>query len=122
TAWPYLGHGDRFVRFAARVAIEHQDPALWADRALAETDPQAALSALLALVRTSATCPEHRTESTPPVDAALRGKVLDALARIDFDNLSRAQQLELARVYEVALNRLGPPDDQQRVALIERFS
>ena len=31
-AWPYLGHPDRFVRWAARVAIEAQDPALWRDR------------------------------------------------------------------------------------------
>ena len=26
TSWPYLGHPDRFIRFAARVAIEFQDP------------------------------------------------------------------------------------------------
>ncbi len=29
TAWPYLGHEDRFIRFAARVAIEHQDANEW---------------------------------------------------------------------------------------------
>ena len=38
-AWPHLGHPDRFIRFAARVALEHQDPKTWQDRALAETDP-----------------------------------------------------------------------------------
>src|SRR5262249_31513588 len=38
-AWPYLNHDDRFIRFAARVAIEHQDPKTWQDRALAEKDP-----------------------------------------------------------------------------------
>ena len=32
TAWPYLGDPDRFIRWAARVAIEFQDPATWRDR------------------------------------------------------------------------------------------
>ena len=26
TAWPYLNHPDRFIRYAARVAIEHARP------------------------------------------------------------------------------------------------
>ncbi|NIP95276.1 MAG: hypothetical protein GWO24_18250, partial [Akkermansiaceae bacterium] len=47
--WPNLGHEDRFIRYAARVALEHQPVSDWADRALAEKDLQTALSALLAL-------------------------------------------------------------------------
>src|SRR5262249_38981271 len=38
-AWKELNNADRFIRFAARVAIEHQDPKLWAEKALAEKDP-----------------------------------------------------------------------------------
>src|SRR5205807_4040908 len=34
TAWPYLGHEDRYIRFAARVAIEHQNYTEWQERAL----------------------------------------------------------------------------------------
>ncbi len=56
-AWPVLSDPDRFLRFAARVAIEFQDPASWRDQALAETDPQAALESLLALARVSAPGP-----------------------------------------------------------------
>ena len=41
-AWPYLGHADRFIRWAARVAIEVQDPAIWRERALAESSSPAA--------------------------------------------------------------------------------
>ncbi len=33
-AWPYLGHQDHFLNFAARVAVEWQDPASWRERAL----------------------------------------------------------------------------------------
>src|SRR5262245_18405633 len=39
-AWKELNNADRFVRFAARVVLEHQDPKLWVDQALAEQDPQ----------------------------------------------------------------------------------
>ena len=38
-AWPHLGHADRFIRYAARVAVEFQDPTTWQERALAETRP-----------------------------------------------------------------------------------
>lgn len=36
-AWPHLSSGDRFVRWAARVAIERQPVRLWVNKALAET-------------------------------------------------------------------------------------
>lgn len=51
TIWANLGHQDRFIRFAARVALEFQDPQEWSGRALSETDPRTAINALLALVR-----------------------------------------------------------------------
>jgi hypothetical protein len=35
-AWPHLNHSDRFVRYAARVAIEKQAVANWKDKALAD--------------------------------------------------------------------------------------
>ena len=54
-AWPYLAHSDRFVRFAARVAIERQPAHLWADRALKEQDTQASIEALIALARMTLT-------------------------------------------------------------------
>jgi hypothetical protein len=53
-AWPYLDHEDRYIRFAARVAIEHQDVKEWKELALKETKPAAAINGLLALVRATA--------------------------------------------------------------------
>jgi hypothetical protein len=47
-AWPGLGITDRNVRFAARIALEHQPVASWKDKALNETNPRAALTALMA--------------------------------------------------------------------------
>ena len=50
-AWPHLADKDRFVRFAARVAIERQPVEKWTERALAEKNTQASLEALVALAR-----------------------------------------------------------------------
>ena len=30
--WPHLNSTDRAIRYAARVAIEHQDPKLWTEQ------------------------------------------------------------------------------------------
>jgi putative heme-binding domain-containing protein len=111
TAWPFLGHEDRYIRFAARVALEWQDPKDWRDRALAETHPQSALTALFGLVRVSASDPDHRKPDSPAADPQVRGDVLKALQRIAWDKLSDPQRLEHLRVYEVLLNRLGRPDE-----------
>ena len=32
TAWPYLNHEDRFLRYAARTAIEFQEPKTWQEK------------------------------------------------------------------------------------------
>ncbi|MBI3875024.1 MAG: PQQ-dependent sugar dehydrogenase, partial [Verrucomicrobia bacterium] len=50
-AWLHLDSDDAWIRHAARVAIEHQDVALWQQHALNETRTQAALTALTALAR-----------------------------------------------------------------------
>ena len=50
-AWPHLGSEDRFLRFAARVALETVSAETWKARALAETDAATSMIALLALAR-----------------------------------------------------------------------
>jgi len=110
-AWPFLGHSDRYIRFAARVALEHNDAKEWRDRALAETQPQAALTALLGLVRASASDPFHRPKDAPPPDEQLRGQILEALQRVGWDKLNDPQRLELLRIYAVLFNRMGRPDE-----------
>ncbi|MEC8557109.1 MAG: c-type cytochrome [Planctomycetota bacterium] len=110
TAWPHLSHEDRFVRFAARTAIEHQPFAHWAEKAFAESDPRKQIEALLALARVTGVCPRHRTDSTPPVDTAMRGKLLAALLQINLKMLDETSQLALQRTLQVILNRFGRPD------------
>jgi putative heme-binding domain-containing protein len=120
-AWVYLGDSDRFLRYAARVAIEFQDPDSWRERALSESNPEAAINALLALVRVSARDPIHRKPTDPKPDPALRGRILDALERIDWAQLSMQQKLDLLRVYGVLFARMGPFDDATASRVTDRF-
>jgi putative heme-binding domain-containing protein len=115
TAWPYLGHEDRYIRYAARVAIEHQDPKQWQDRALEEKHPVAAINALLALARVAG-------KSSPADEAArLKLMMLMALDRIDWDKLSDAQRSDLLRVYAVMFSRLGAPYEGERQRCLKRL-
>jgi putative heme-binding domain-containing protein len=107
TAWPYLGNSDRFIRYAARVAVEHQPAATWQERALAEKEPQAALEALLALARVG--------------EKSVQPRQLAALAKIDWAKLSTAQKLALLRVYALTFIRLGAPDKETAARVIARF-
>ena len=59
-AWPYLGHPDRWIRWAARTAVEHQPATTWADRALAEKDPASAARG------PAGAGPRHRHRPVPP--------------------------------------------------------
>ena len=90
-AWPAMGHPDRAIRFAARVAIESQPADRWRARVLAETDAATALTALLALARQGSVADQRQ--------------VLDRLARLPWQRFSTSQKLLATRVYELALAR-----------------
>jgi putative heme-binding domain-containing protein len=122
-AWPHLGHEDRFVRYAARTAIEHQKPKTWKERALKETDPARALGALLALVRATTQDPFHhpRKPGDPVPGAELESPILDALERLGWEKLTDSQRLDLLRIYAVLFNRTGKPGEAARQKLVARF-
>jgi mono/diheme cytochrome c family protein len=110
-AWPELDNEDRFIRWAARVAIEHQPPATWAKRALTERNAGRQVEALLALTRVTGIDPQHRRPSDPPVDKAMQARILEALARVDWKKLNHEQRLTLVRTYEICFVRFGQPDE-----------
>ncbi|MSU48372.1 MAG: c-type cytochrome [Opitutus sp.] len=96
TAWPHLSHPDRFVRFAARAAIERQHPTNWAARALGEKNPQAAIEALIALARVGEKYHQPR--------------LIEALAKLDFAKQPAGLRLPLLRAWQLAFARMGKPD------------
>jgi putative heme-binding domain-containing protein len=120
-SWSYLGHKDRALRNAARVALEWQDPAEWREKALTEKDSRTAIAALVALARVSSKDPFHRQPSDPNPDSALQGRMLSALERIEWSKLSNPDRLDLLRAYTLTFTRLGQPDGAARQLLIAKF-
>ncbi|HMJ89658.1 MAG TPA: hypothetical protein VK530_07560, partial [Candidatus Acidoferrum sp.] len=106
-AWPELDNKDRFIRWAARVAIEHQPAATWSERALTEKNTGRQVEALLALTRVTGIDPLHRKPSDSPMDKAMQGKILDALSKLDWKKLNHEQRLTLVRTYEICFVRFG---------------
>ncbi|HZV33337.1 MAG TPA: c-type cytochrome, partial [Verrucomicrobiae bacterium] len=107
-AWPYLNSDDRFIRYAARIAIESQPVEEWKVRALFETRTNAALTALLALAR----CGDG-----PETQNAL----LHQLARFPLNALTEEQKLDKLRVIEVSFIRQGRPEAQLVELAIEKL-
>ncbi|MCB9784062.1 MAG: c-type cytochrome [Candidatus Omnitrophica bacterium] len=104
-AWPHLGSEDRFIRFAARIAIENQPVDQWKDRALSEENPQAAAVAAIALARQG--------------DASLREDLLNALNRFDIAKLTETEALGLLRAYALCFIRMGAPSLEMRLKVID---
>lgn len=106
-AWPYLGDPDRYLRFAARIAVESQPVVDWQDRVLAEKDPVAAINGAIALARHG--------------DKALQGSLLATLGGIDWATLSEKRRVDLVRAYSLVFIRMGLADDKARQGLIARL-
>ena len=120
TVWPYLNHSDRFIRAAARTALEHQPLAEWQDKALAETDATRQLEALLALTRITGVCPTHREEGAT-VNTEMRDLLLSTMLKHDFAKLTKEQRLAHVRILQIVLNRFGNPDEATIAAIISQL-
>jgi putative heme-binding domain-containing protein len=120
-AWKHLDSKDRALRFAARVALEWQDPRLWREQALKEKDARKSIAALVALSRVSSRDEFHRKDSDPKPDPALQGQIINSLERIDWNRISEQDRLDLLRAYTLAFTRLGKPDQSTRQRLAAKF-
>ena len=99
--WQHLGHDDRSIRYAARVALEFQDSSLWTKRLLSETYPELLITGAVALAR------QGSSES--------RDAIVDRLLNIEFSQLEEFQKLEWLRALSLVFIRMGAPTvDQQR--------
>ena len=104
TAWPQLKSPDRFIRYAARLAIEHQPVSEWQDLALNEKDPVALTQVLVSLIRQG--------------KGDKQNEILNALLKINYKTLSEAQQLDVLRAYELVFLRMGQPDVNNKPKVI----
>jgi putative heme-binding domain-containing protein len=118
--WQYLGSNDRYLRYAARVALEWQNLDEWRQRALDERNPTPSINALVALIRAACVSDGQRPDKTmafKPSPQLLR-EVLNSLGELPVRNLSEAQSLEALRALRLAFVRLGPPEPSDAQAVI----
>jgi len=106
-AWPHLASKDRFIRNAARAAIESQPVEQWAEKAVLDPDPQTRITAIVALARMGNE--RHR--------AAAIGQLLE----LNPAKLTEGQFLGLLRAYALSFIRLGAPTDTERQQVIARL-
>ena len=99
--WPHLGSDDVWIRHAARVALEHQPVDKWRERALKESRPEIARTALIALARVG----------KPDIEEQLLECLL-LLARPEVDSL---------RGIELTLTRMGQPGSAMKERLRARL-
>ncbi|RAK02951.1 putative heme-binding domain-containing protein [Larkinella arboricola] len=103
-AWPNLSHPDRFVRYAARIAVEHQPVDQWQAKALAETNPQRATQAIVALARQG--------------KADAKSGAINTLLKINYAQLPESQQFDVLRAFELIFLRMGAPEAADKSKII----
>lgn len=108
SAWPYLSSSDRFIRHAARIAIESQPADLWAEHALTEENAQARISSLVALARNGSS--EYRTAA------------IQSLLEINTSTLNADQLLGMLRAYALVFIRLGDPGETEHALVAETLN
>lgn len=93
--WPYLGNNDRRIRYAARIALEHQPVDSWKNLAFKERRVQSVIQSMVAMARMG--------------DSTLKSPILKKLMTIDLQNQSEEKQLGILRAVELVLYRMGIP-------------
>lgn len=106
-AWPYLSHSDRAVRYAARIAVEHQPADSWINRALNENEPRRSIAAMIALAR----CGNRELQSA----------IVDSLTRIDWKSISADDANDLSRAYNLVVSRMGSPTGNARDRIVRHL-
>jgi putative heme-binding domain-containing protein len=104
----HLGNNDAGVRFAARIALEHQPIALWRDAVLKMADDHGRINGIVALARSGK---ENDQE-----------EAVAALLRADWSRLSAQGRIDLLRAYGLTFIRLGKPTAAQRDQVIAQLN
>ncbi|MGB3586721.1 MAG: heme-binding protein [Tunicatimonas sp.] len=112
-AWPNLNHEDRFVRYAARIAVEQQPVDQWQDKVLNESDPITLTQGIIALAR-------HGESSLG--ESSVKDQMLNKLTQVEYSQLDDQQRVDLLRAFELTLVRMGDPADEARQGVIDYLS
>ncbi len=101
-AWENLNHEDRFIRYASRIALEHQPVNQWQNLFFNEENPSKIIEAAIALT--------HQGNEN------LQEKILVKLNHLNLESLSTYEQMALLRSYALSFIRMGEPDSDMAKA------
>ncbi len=105
---PLLHHDDRFIRYCARIALEHQPVKFWQDKVLDGYPPCAgAANHVVALARQG--------------DKSLQPKLLTWLSIAVSPDLAEGCMLDVLRAYHLVFTRMGEPDKDTAAKLVAKF-
>ena len=107
-ALPQLANPDRFIRYAARIALEHQPLEAWAAQAFTISNPLARIHAAIAVARQG--------------EPAMQPQVLGALNGVDLAKLDTASKVDLVRAYQLAMIRLGEPPAEAKEKIAAKLA
>ncbi|MEC9097077.1 MAG: hypothetical protein VX776_10615, partial [Planctomycetota bacterium] len=105
TIWKALSHSDRHIRYAARIALEHQPTDEWAAKALQQTREDTAIQSLLALIRGG--------------DEIQKQAAVERLMILDTRKMDARQRLDWLRALNVGFARTDGFDDGDKEQLGE---
>ena len=95
-AWEHLNHEDRFIRYASRIALEHQPVAHWQSLFFKEENPTKLIEASIAFARQG--------------DKSQQQGILEKLNQLNLESLSKYDQIALLRAYALSFIRMGAPE------------
>lgn len=107
-ALPHLGSQDRYLRSAARLALEAQPIASWRQKVVKISEPAALVTGAIALARHG-----------KPSDQA---GAVKALLRVPLSTLPPDALVELLRAYALTFVRLGKPTPAQSRAVVKQLA
>lgn len=128
-AWANIGNEDRFVRFAARtaleqIAIKYKDEAEapeinnGIETALTLTSPRGRIEAIIASARLTETLREASELDTDE----FRARLISVLNNLNWDELDLPAQHAAVRGYGLIIARMGQPSAGEAAAIIGRLS
>ncbi|MBK8091395.1 MAG: c-type cytochrome [Verrucomicrobiaceae bacterium] len=130
TAWGYLSHSDRHVRYAARVAIEKLPVEMWLEKALNEKQPVANIEANIALARVIGAKPGHeggkttqkpKSTSSGPIEPVQLGNIQLQKRMLAALQVTQGHELASLRAIQLILTRLGKPQPDVCAELAARL-
>lgn len=104
TAWKYLGHEDRFIRYAARMILEHQPVDRWLKYVSKEDDPLVVSEAAITMAR-------HGGKQLQPV-------LLNSLLKVDYLAMPESVRITWLRALELSLVRMGQPGKELNTRIV----